>query len=109
MARGVTASKANSEEVLCKVKSKIVPVHTMKEYYGLEVQIHSLIKLTLRRCEWPASSSGLFTSGKEPWYPQNIKLGGPLIQSGHFGVEKNLLLLPGNEKHFSKSYLISVT
>ena len=83
--------------MLCNVKSKIVPVRNMKEYYGLEVQFHSLIKLTLRRYEWPASSSGLFTSEKEPWYPQNIKLGGPMIRSVHFGVEKNLLPLPGNE------------
>jgi hypothetical protein len=65
VARGVTTSKAISEEMLCKVNSKIVPVHTMKEYDGVEVQFHSLIKLTLRRCEWPASGSGLFNSGKE--------------------------------------------
>jgi hypothetical protein len=68
--------KAISEEVLCKVKSKFVPVHTMKVYDGVEVQFHSLIKLTLRGCEWPASDSGLFDSGKESWYPQNIKFSG---------------------------------
>jgi len=26
--------------------------------------------------------------GKEPWYPQNIKLSGLLNRSGHLGVEK---------------------
>jgi hypothetical protein len=37
VARSVTASKAISEEMLCKVKFKIVPVHTMEEYDGVEV------------------------------------------------------------------------
>jgi hypothetical protein len=43
--------------------------------------------------EWPASSSGRFTSGEDaPGYPLE-SLGGAQSQSGRYGVQKNIFLL----------------
>jgi len=41
--------------------------------------------------------------GKRPWYPLDRRLGGPQIQSGHGGEEKNSHLLPGLEAPCLKS------
>jgi hypothetical protein len=39
----------------------------------------------------------LYSRGKSPLYPLYRRLGGPQSRSGHCGVEKNLLQLPGIE------------
>jgi hypothetical protein len=37
--------------------------------------------------EWSASRPGYFTSGKEPRYPSDRRLGGPQSRSGRLGEE----------------------
>jgi len=43
--------------------------------------------------KWLTSPPGHLTSGKQPQYPVNGRLGGPQSQSKHFGDDKNLLPL----------------
>jgi hypothetical protein len=37
----------------------------------------------------------LYHQGKRPWYPLDVRLGGPQSQSGHGGIEKNYQSLSG--------------
>jgi hypothetical protein len=46
-------------------------------------------------CEWSASRHCLFSSGKDPRYPLDRRLGGPQSRSGLCGEEWNFLPLPG--------------
>jgi hypothetical protein len=57
---------------------------------GVEVSLHSFVTTALNGCDWSASHPGSFTPRKEPWYPQNMKLGGPNSWSECFGKEKSL-------------------
>jgi hypothetical protein len=58
---------------LYKGKSKVVPLHAVK---GEQlVQRHSLVS---------------FSSGKEPRYPLNRRVGGPQSRSERFGEKNNL-------------------
>jgi hypothetical protein len=55
------------------------------------------LTLVLDGCEWSASRSGRFISGKEPQYPLDRRLDGSESRYGRLGVEKNLYPLPGIE------------
>jgi hypothetical protein len=43
-----------------KAKREAVPVHTMKEYRGVEIQLHPLLPLAADGGEWSASLPGRF-------------------------------------------------
>jgi hypothetical protein len=44
--------------------------HAMKVYWGMEVELHTLVTLTLDSGEWSASHPGHFTPReKSSWYP----------------------------------------
>jgi hypothetical protein len=58
----------------------------MKGYGGVDVQVH----MALVGGELSASRTDRFTSGKEPRYPLDRRLGGPQSRSGRRGEEKNL-------------------
>jgi len=62
----------------------------------VQVYLHLFLTLALHGSEW-SSCTGYFTTEKEPWYPLNIRLGGPLSLSGHFGKEKHFFSMPGFE------------
>jgi len=44
---------------------------------GGEVQLHSVLTLTLDGGQWSTSHPGRFIPGRRPRYPLNRKLGGP--------------------------------
>lgn len=62
------------------VKNKVAPAHIMK------AQDHCLG--TTDRGQWSASHPSCLTPRKEPWYPQNGRLGGSHNQSGHLVKHK---------------------
>jgi hypothetical protein len=41
---------------------KVVPVHAMRAYGGVELWLHTFFTSALDREEWPASSPGCFNS-----------------------------------------------
>lgn len=50
-----------------KVKGKVVPVHSVKAYGGVEVSLHSFSTVALDGCELSASHpGGLTNGGKSP-------------------------------------------
>jgi hypothetical protein len=67
----------------------------MKEYWGVEIQLHALIQ-ALDGGEWSASRPSRFTN-KSPWYPLDRRLGGPHSRSLRGGEEKNSQPLQGLE------------
>jgi len=76
--------------------SKFVPVHGMKT---LEYRRYSSSFLTSLVDGGECSTSA--SAALPPWggeqCPLNRRLGGPQSQSGYFGEDKNILILPGTE------------
>jgi hypothetical protein len=70
----------------------------MKRYLGVEVQLHSFFDLGTR-WRWVVSFTPrpLYPQGKNPWYPLDMRLGGPQSRSGRGGEEKNSQPPPGIE------------
>jgi hypothetical protein len=56
-------------------KGKVFPDHAIKTYRGTDVQLHSFLTSALDAGEWSTSRPSLFTPGKEPPYPFNMRLG----------------------------------
>jgi hypothetical protein len=52
----------------CKGDGEVVPVHIMKAYGGVEVQV-LILNSSLGAGEWSASHPSHFTPGKEPPLP----------------------------------------
>jgi hypothetical protein len=69
-----------------KGKGKVIPVHAMKAYRVVEIELHSLTS-SLDRGEWSASHPGHFTPRERPGYPLNRKLGWCHSQLRCFGDE----------------------
>lgn len=70
-----------------------------KLFERVETQLRALLTSAqqLGGCKWSAScSTGLTPAVDSHWYPLNERLGGPQCRCQSFGVEKCLLLLPGN-------------
>jgi hypothetical protein len=63
----------------------------------VQVWIHSFLTLVLDGGEWLTSRPGRFTLGEERRHPLNTRLAGPRSGPDVFGVEKNVLHLPGFE------------
>jgi len=61
----------------------------MNAHTADRLQLRTFLTWTVNRNEWSTSRPGHFTSGKEPQYPLNERLGGPQSLSGRFGEEKN--------------------
>jgi hypothetical protein len=59
--------------------------------------------LALYEDEWSSSRPGRFTPGGKSLEPIGQRLGGPWSWSGHSGVQKNLLPLPGIDPPGSRS------
>jgi hypothetical protein len=66
-------------------------------YSVVEVWRHSFLSLDFDGVDWSVLRPDNFNLGKQPRYPLNGKLGGPLHRSGRFGGEKILLTMPGLE------------
>lgn len=67
----------------------------MKVYGGVEVQLHPFENSAIGIGEW--SYPGRLIQGRGPEYPLNTMQSRNQSQSGCFGEEGNLLLLPGSE------------
>ena len=80
-------------ELVVKIKGKPVYVHAMKAYSGNGGVAHSFLTSALDEGEWPASCTRHFTF-REHRHPLTRRLGRPQNQWGHFGAQKNLMLLP---------------
>jgi len=79
---------------------KIYPVKDIKADRVVELQLHSFLTSVL---DWGESDSLLYRFSSEdrsPVIQLNRRLFGPQSLSGHFGVEKNLLLFSQNEPSF---------
>jgi len=64
----------------------------MNAYWGSGHIAPHILDSALDGGEWSASCPGHFTSpppGKNPWYPLDKRLGGPLSWSEHSGEEKS--------------------
>ena len=78
-------------------KPKVVSICTVHVYSGMEVQHRSLLTSVLGGGEWSTLRFSHINLWKDLQYLLNRRLGGPQTWCGHFGKEKNLLLLPGVE------------
>jgi hypothetical protein len=72
------------------IKVKLFLFMTLN-HIGVEVWLHSLLFKALHRDEWPISHPQKITSGNEPRYALNRKLGGPQSGAEHLGEKKTLL------------------
>jgi hypothetical protein len=61
----------------------------MKPYKGRRSKAPLILSLSIDGGEWSVSRPGRFTTGNEPLYPWDKRLGGPQRQSGCFEEEKN--------------------
>ena len=64
------------------VSDKVAPLHAMKVYWGVEVQLHLHLILALGGEEFSASRL---------WYPLHRRLSGPQSRYRYFREEKSLL------------------
>ena len=55
-----------------KFKCEVVPVHSIKTYWGEEIQLHSSLISALVQRKWPASRYGHFTPKNANVVPMNI-------------------------------------
>jgi hypothetical protein len=79
-----------------KCREKVVHMHAMKAYRGVEVQLHSFVTWVLDEGEWSASRlSYLAPAKRAPTTPRHSRLGRCQGQSGCCGEQKNLLAWPG--------------
>jgi hypothetical protein len=64
----------------------------MKEYGGVDVEIHIFLTSAPDGGEWSASRSNRFTAGESPPPPYQLdrRLGGPQSRSGRLGEQKTL-------------------
>jgi hypothetical protein len=70
--------------------------HSMKTYWGVEVQLHTFLTSVLDGGEWSNSRPGRFIPGrKNPRYLLDRRLGGPQSWCGRSGEEKNSQPPPG--------------
>jgi hypothetical protein len=72
----------------CRVRvkdGKAVPVHTRKEYGGVEVQIHPFLTSALHKVRVQLLALPTIPTGKSPNSPMNRRLCQPQTQSVHFG------------------------
>jgi hypothetical protein len=70
----------------------------MKAYWGSGGIAPCILDLgTNWRCVVSFTPRPLYAQGKSPWYPLDMRLGGPPCQSEHSGEEKNSQALPGLE------------
>jgi hypothetical protein len=77
-------------------KGKVCPVHAMEAYRKCGSTAPLILHLGSPSGQLHAMA--ILLPGKKPLqYPLNSKLGGPQNQSGRFGEEKHLLLLPASE------------
>jgi hypothetical protein len=67
----------------------------MKAEMGGEIQLQLFLVSTPDKCEWSTSCLCLSTTGREPKYPLNRRLGGLHNRSGRFREQKNILPLLG--------------
>jgi hypothetical protein len=95
-------------ELDVKIKGKYVPVHTVKAYSGNVDAAHLFLTSALDEGEWPASWTRHFTF-REHRRPLTRRLGRPQSQCGHFGAEKNLMLLPDSSPRYRMWQLCSLT
>jgi hypothetical protein len=78
-----------------KGKSKVLPVfltkhHAMEAYWGSGgVAPRILDPGTTWRRVATFTQRSLYPQGKSPWYPLNMRLGGPQRRSGRGSEEKN--------------------
>jgi hypothetical protein len=64
------------------IKREFAPVHALKAYRGIEVQLHSFLTLVLVGGEWSASCPTHFTLGEITWAPFFRRLYGPWRKCG---------------------------
>jgi len=69
-------------------QNKVSPLHAMKVYGGMEIQLHLFFPFALMEVCHQLCAVAALHQGKSPWYPLNGRLIGPQCFSGHFGVEK---------------------
>jgi hypothetical protein len=72
--------------------------HSIKAYWGMEVQLHSFFDLGTR-CRWVVNFTPLplYPQGKSLLYPLDRRLGGPQNRSERGGEGQNSQPLPGLE------------
>lgn len=70
---------------------KVVRVHTMKAYKGVEFWLHLFLSRTL-----DGGDSQLYSPAAFLWERTPVRrLGGSQSKSGRFGIEKNLVCFAG--------------
>lgn len=78
---------------ICRGKEKVVPMHTIKGYEGVEVLLHLLGNSAADVGSHPSCFT--LAESTHSQCPLNQRLGGPQSLTGCSGEQKNLLLLPG--------------
>jgi hypothetical protein len=73
-------------------KIKLVPVHIVKCYGGVEVSLHPLLTSALHGGEWTASHAGRFIPGQKPVLRVELEDGGAEGRSGWF--TKDVFFMP---------------
>jgi hypothetical protein len=79
----------------CIIIMLIVPVHIMKLYGGVKLQLHVFLPLHYMEVHSQFSTPATLPQGKQSWYPSIRRLGVPQRQCSCLGEESKVLFLRG--------------